>query len=109
MQQLEGTSEDVQALFRQVNERVLEANRSLGPTARLVDFVCECRDPECTDRLTLSVAQFDAIRGHPAWRLVRPGHSLPIHERTIEIHKGFAVVATVPGEPPAVAAPLAAA
>src|SRR5262245_34415294 len=108
MQQLEETSDDVQALFRQVNERVLEANRGLGPTARLVDFVCECRDPECTDRLALSVAQFDVIRRHPARWLIRPGHSLPSHERTVEIHQGFAVVERVP-EAPTIAAPRAAA
>jgi hypothetical protein len=91
-QHLEETSDDVQALCRQVNERVLEVNRVLGPTARLADFVCECRDPECVERLTLSVAQYGAIRLHPKRHIVRPGHYAPTCERTIQVHKGYAVI-----------------
>ena len=91
----EEISGDVQSLFRQVNERVLEVNGSLGPTARLADFVCECRDPECSDRLTLSVAQFDAVRRHASRHVVRPGHVEPGVERTVEVHKGFLVVEPV--------------
>jgi hypothetical protein len=90
--QFEETSEDVQALFRQVNERVLEVNRVLGPTARLVDFVCECRDPACTERLTLSVAQYEAIRRHRNRHIVHPGHHAPTRERTTQITRGYAVI-----------------
>ena len=53
---------DVQTLFRQVNERVVDVNSNLGRTARIADFVCECRDPECSEHLTLSVA---AVRRDP--------------------------------------------
>jgi hypothetical protein len=106
-QQLEETSEDVQALFRQVNERVLEVNRILGPTARLVDFVCECRDPACTERLTLSVAQFDEIRRRPNRHVVHPGHYAPTCERTVQIHRGFAIIER--DEPGVVAEPRVAA
>lgn len=91
----ETSSTDVQTLFRQVNERVLEVNGSLGPTARLADFVCECRDPECSERLTLSVAQFDDVRRHAGRHIVRPGHVEPGRERTVEVHKGFVVVEPV--------------
>jgi hypothetical protein len=89
------TSNDVQTLFRQVNERVLEVNGTLGPTAQLTDFVCECRDPECSERLSLSVAQFEAVRSHAGWHVVRPGHVEPAVERTVEVHKGFSVVEPV--------------
>ena len=86
---------DVQTLFRQVNERVVDVNSNLGRTARIADFVCECRDPECSEHLTLSVAQFDAIRSHPNRHMVRPGHIEPACERTVEVHKGFSVVERV--------------
>ena len=89
------TSGDVQTLFRQVNERVLEVNGPLGPTARLADFVCECRDPECSERLTLSVEQFEAVRSRADRHMVRPGHVEPGLERTVEVHKGFLVVEPV--------------
>ncbi|MGE5272269.1 MAG: hypothetical protein ACM3QU_00640 [Verrucomicrobiota bacterium] len=92
---VQDTSGDVQTLFRQVNDRVLEVNGILGPTARLADFVCECRDAECSERLTLSVAQFVAVRSHPSRHVVRPGHVEPALERTVEVHKGFAVVEPV--------------
>jgi hypothetical protein len=89
------TTNDVQTLFRQVNERVLEVNGALGPTAQLADFVCECRDPECSERLSLSVAEFDAVRSHAGRYVVRPGHVEPAIERTVEVHKGFLVVEPV--------------
>ena len=89
------TCNDVQTLFRQVNERVLEVNGTLGPTAQLADFVCECRDPECSERLTLRVAQFEAVRIHAGRHVVRPGHVEPAVERTVEVHKGFSVVEPV--------------
>jgi hypothetical protein len=93
-QHVDETFNDVQALFRQVNERVLEVNRTLGPTALLTDFVCECRDPECSERLTLSVAQFEAVRRHVSRRVVRPGHVQPAGECVVETHEGFLVVET---------------
>ena len=96
---VEETSSEVQTLFRQVNERVLEVNGCLGPTARLADFVCECRDPECSERLTLSVAQFDAVRNHAGRHMVRPGHVEPGVERTVEVYKGFLVVEPVATPP----------
>jgi hypothetical protein len=86
------TSDDVQILFRQVNERVLDVTSSLGPTARIADFVCECRDPECSERLTLSLAQFEAVRSHPNRHLVRSGHVEPAFEHTVDVQKGFSVV-----------------
>ena len=86
------TSDDVQMLFRQVNERVLDLNSGLGPTARIADFVCECRDAECSERLTLSLAQFDAIRRHPNRHVVRSGHVEPAYEHTIDVQNGFSVV-----------------
>ena len=89
---MDETFDDVQTLFRQVNERVLDVNSSLGPTARIADFVCECRDPECTERLTLSVSQFDAVRSHPSRHVVCPGHVATAHEHTVEVHNGFSVV-----------------
>ena len=89
---MDETFDDVQTLFRQVNERVLDVNRNLGPTARIADFVCECRDPECSERLTLSVSQFHAIRSHPKRHVVCPGHVARACEHTVEVHKGFSVV-----------------
>lgn len=89
---VEEAFDDVQNLFRQVNERVLEANQALGPTALLADFVCECRDPTCADRLTLSVAQFESVRRHPHRLIVRAGHDEPADERIVEAHEEFVVV-----------------
>ena len=67
--------EDSQTLFREVNERVREVNLTFGRTARLTEFVCECSDPECTERLALSIEEFDAVRAHPDRRIIRAGHT----------------------------------
>jgi hypothetical protein len=42
--------------------------------------------------LTLSVAQFEAVRRHVSRRVVLPRHIQPAGECVVEIHTGFLVV-----------------
>ena len=83
---------DVQALFREVNERVRECNSRSGRSIRVTDFVCECADPECSERLTLSLAAFERIREQPERFVVRSGHEQAGRARVVEEHEGLVVV-----------------
>jgi hypothetical protein len=86
------TSDEARTLFRAVNERVREVNLTSGRTLRLADFVCECRDPECTERLTLSIEDFDAVRRDPDRFVVHPGHVASTLERLADVRETYVVV-----------------
>jgi hypothetical protein len=56
-----------ESLFRSVNERIEELAE--GPFqgspeagARAWDFVCECADPTCSERVALTIAEYEQIR-----------------------------------------------
>jgi hypothetical protein len=59
-------------LFRSVNERIRDLAR---PTvATTYEFVCECVDRSCFERLALTTAEFDAVVGEEGTFVVLPGH-----------------------------------
>jgi hypothetical protein len=49
-----------QSLVRQVNDRIAEVAGELG--ADEVDFLCECSAPGCLECVSLTVAEYAAIR-----------------------------------------------
>jgi hypothetical protein len=62
-----------QSLFREVNDRVASLQNAWPPQTE-IDFVCECYEDDCFDRLTLSHESYLSVRAHPARFLVAPGH-----------------------------------
>jgi hypothetical protein len=86
-----------EALFRQVNERIEEVNESLGadePT----DFLCECGDENCTAPVSLTLAEYKAIRSNPTHFVIAPGHDTIDVEHVIEENERFSVVEKDRGE-----------
>ena len=77
-----------EVLFREVNERV----RDVVPPEGGIDFICECGDEACTDRVTLTAAEYEQIRADPVKFLIKPGHELLEDENVIEEHDRFFVV-----------------
>jgi hypothetical protein len=83
-----------QSLFREVNERVRDMNESSHVFTTLGDWVCECANDTCAERLTLSSRDYEAVRRHGARFLVAPGdeHVWPDVERVIEMNDDYWVV-----------------
>jgi hypothetical protein len=81
-----------EALFRRVNERVEEVNRAFDPILDDADFVCECADVECMDRIRMTLEAYEAVRAEPTRFVVKPGHVLPAEERVVEELRGYIVV-----------------
>ena len=81
-----------EALFREVNERVREITGGFGelPDA---EFVCECGDVECAERIRVVLGEYEDVRKSPTYFLVKPGHEIPDVETVIETHDTFVVVA----------------
>lgn len=82
-----------ESLLREVNERVEEMSAKLGTPAG-VDFVCECADTSCTERVTLGSVEYEDLRRHATWFAVAPSdeHVFPNVERVVAKHKRYWVV-----------------
>lgn len=77
-------------VFRQVNEAREET--STASAAATLEFVCECSDPECTGRISMSGQEFESVRRSPDRYIVLPGHEMPELERVVEDRGAFEVV-----------------
>jgi hypothetical protein len=92
-----------EALFRSVNERVKELTDRLS-TVGLVDqplveeYLCECADAECVERVAISREEYERVRSNPLWFFVALGHVVPEIERIISENERFIVVEKGPGE-----------
>jgi hypothetical protein len=80
-----------EALFREVNERVEEIHDHYG-SGSTAEFVCECADDECLERLTVPVARYERVRSSPVLFCVAPGHERVEVEHVIEQGDGFLIV-----------------
>lgn len=96
-----------EAFFRQVNERVREVNETFSVLTGSGDFVCECGDPSCVDRIELTMEEYRRVRSQPELFAIRPGHEIADVETVVEENERFAVVRKREGEPSRVARELA--
>jgi len=96
-----------EAVFRDVNERVLEIQQELGPDPRgalLGGFICECSDPECLERVgPLTIRDYEAVRADPRRFIIAPNHQAPDVERVIETTGKYWVVEKHAGVPAEIA------
>lgn len=83
-----------ETLFREVNERIKQVNTALA-TAEQADFLCECGDQECTQPISLTVAEYEAVRRDATHFAVSPGHVVPEIEVVLAENDRYAVVAKV--------------
>ena len=49
-----------EALFRDVNERIAESAENFETDK--TEFVCECADPSCTERVPATLAEYENVR-----------------------------------------------
>jgi hypothetical protein len=82
-----GTTE---ALFRDVNERIAESAEHFEATQ--TEFVCECADVSCTERLDATLDEYEEIRADGATFLLAPGHAQEDIERVVADRGRFQIV-----------------
>lgn len=79
-----------ESAFREVNEAIARtAERFESDEA---DFVCECGDPECADRVTADLDEYEGVRAEPTHFLLAPGHDEPRAERVVRSTGAFDIV-----------------
>ena len=83
-----------QSLYRAVNERVKEINEAFDRLGSLGDWICECANPECTEPVSLTHEEYEAVRTRPTCFFVLPGdeHVLWDVEDVVERHERSWVV-----------------
>lgn len=88
-----------EALFREVNERIQRVSESLQMTSEQLAILCECGDESCTERVDVSIADYERIRADPTLFFVQPGHEAPDVEDVVERGPGWDVVRKRTGGP----------
>jgi hypothetical protein len=83
-----------QSLFREVNERIGELAEGFDMRDALT-ILCECGNPDCSEKIELSEAEYERLRLIPTRFAVLPGHDIPAVERVVEENERFAVVEKV--------------
>jgi hypothetical protein len=66
--------------FRSVNERIRDLAEEHGADQHRYEFLCECGDTACVERVTLSLGEYEAVRADGARFVLAEGHD----DRTIE-------------------------
>jgi hypothetical protein len=83
-----------ESLFRDVNERIAETADRFQ--SRHATFVCECADPACTQRVDVTLDDYERVRAEPTTFVLAPGHELEGRlERVVAERPGYRIVEKV--------------
>jgi hypothetical protein len=93
-----------EALFRQVNERVKQLNVGFSAVLEHGEFVCECGDDTCAERVRLTPEEYERVRAEPTHFVVRHGHVVPDVEEVVHETDRYQVVRKFEGGPAELAA-----
>jgi hypothetical protein len=80
-----------EAYFRDFNERVEEAVKEVGGNVTF-NIVCECASVTCAERLRVTPAEYEEIRGDPRQFIVATGHGNEEIEDTVMRRAAYDVV-----------------
>lgn len=78
-----------EALFREVNEQV---NALASDSHGSAEFLCECGNADCTERVHVPLRLYEQIRTNPRAFLLVPGHENDEFETAVERGVGYLVV-----------------
>jgi hypothetical protein len=84
-----------EAFFRSVNERIRDIADGHGSDPHGYEFLCECGDPACVDRVTLSLAEYEAVRADATRFVLAEGHDDETIENVVESAPDHVVVEKV--------------
>jgi hypothetical protein len=81
-----------QSLIRAINERIEEVNESFRLALEEAEYVCECADNDCMDRIALTPDAYQEVRRVPTHFFIRREHVHPYFETVVQSHDGYVVV-----------------
>jgi hypothetical protein len=65
-----------ETFFREVNERIGDIADRLGHGGLPYDYLCECSDAACTERISLHQTEYEHVRADPTRFVLSPGHAM---------------------------------
>ena len=80
-----------QSLCRAVNDQI-QGLSALLVGLDAVEYLCECADLGCPERVAVPHAEYRRVRRHSAEFIVAPGHEQPHFEEVVERGHRFVVV-----------------
>ena len=86
-----------EAFLREVNARIAEktielAGEVVEPTQQECDFLCACGRSNCTEIISLTIAEYENAQNDDDLFLIAPGHETSELERVVERHESYVVV-----------------
>ena len=72
-----------ESFFRSVNERIREIVGEQGADGHVYEFICECADTACLERVRLTIAEYEAIRASGTRFLLAEGHDIGAIETVV--------------------------
>jgi hypothetical protein len=79
------------SLYRAVNERIREISADWD-VAQAAGFFCECADARCSELLSLTVVDYEAIRAMGDCFVVLGGHEPPDCDRILARNNGHVIL-----------------
>ena len=76
-----------------MNERIAENAQRFD--AGTTEFICECNDSACSERLELTLEEYERVRADGTRFLLAPGHGDGSIERVVEHRGNFMIVEKV--------------
>jgi hypothetical protein len=86
-----------EAWFREVNERLEDRAADRERQSEEFEIVCECAREDCTERISISFADYEAVRRSPTGFVVVHGHVDSACERVERTTGTYDVVAKFGG------------
>lgn len=81
-----------EAVFREANERIEELNQAFATLTDELVLVCECGYADCTDKISMSAAEYEELRADSAHFAIVHGHDIPDVEHVVAEREGYDVV-----------------
>lgn len=82
-----------EAFFRNVNERIAESAERFSSGE--AEFVCECHDQACVERVEVPLDEYEAVRDKATRFILLPGHEDERVERIVERRPRYRIVEKV--------------
>ena len=81
-----------EAIFREANERIEELNQTFATITDELVLVCECGYADCTEKISISPAEYEELRADSAHFAIVHGHEIPEVERVVAEREGYDIV-----------------
>jgi hypothetical protein len=82
-----------QTIFREINEWTEEASdERLGLVRPMDTYLCECSDRRCTETITLTRSEYEAVRAVPIRFAIALNHDNPEIDRVVSENLRFSTV-----------------